>query len=80
LGFTIDAAHLHSAYASLEGGFRLVSLSDGRTRVIGESRYLLNIAPAHYWNLWTTEIVHMIHRRVLEHIKTQAERSPKESI
>ena len=79
-GFTIDAAHLHSAYASLEGGFRLVSLGDGRTRVVGESRYLLNIAPAPYWNLWTKEIVHMIHHRVLQHIKAQAEQSPRESI
>lgn len=76
-GQTIDAAHLHSAYASLEGGFKLVSLPGGRTRLVGESRYLLNIAPAAYWNLWTKEIVHSVHRRVLEHVKTQAERSPR---
>jgi hypothetical protein len=76
-GRTINAAHLHSAYASLEGGFVLVPLSSERTRVIGESRYRLNIAPAAYWNLWTKEIVHMVHRRVLEHVKTEAERSPK---
>lgn len=72
-GKTIDAAHLHSAYASLEGGFRLVPLADGRTKLIGDSRYLLNISPAPYWNLWTKEIVHSVHRRVLEHIKTRAE-------
>jgi hypothetical protein len=76
-GKTIDAAHLHSAYASLEGGFKLEALPGGRTRVIGESRYLLNIAPAAYWNLWTKEIVHSVHRRVLEHIKTRAEAGPK---
>ena len=76
-GKTIDAAHLHSAYASLEGGFKLTTLPDGRTRLVGESRYLLNIAPAAYWNLWTKEIIHSVHRRVLEHVKTQAERSPR---
>jgi len=76
-GRTIDAAHLHSAYASLEGGFKLEALPGGRTRLTGESRYLLNIAPAAYWNLWTKEIVHSVHRRVLEHVKTQAERVPK---
>ena len=76
-GRTIDSAHLHSAYASLEGGFKLESLPSGRTRLVGESRYLLNIAPAAYWNLWTKEIVHSVHRRVLEHIKTQAERTPR---
>jgi hypothetical protein len=77
-GQTVDAAHLHSAYASLEGGFKLETLPDGRTRVIGESRYLLNIAPAAYWNLWTKEIVHCVHRRVLEHVKTRAESRPQD--
>jgi hypothetical protein len=76
-GQTIDAAHLHSAYASLEGGFKLTTLPDGRTRLVGESRYILNIAPASYWNLWTGQIVRMVQRRVLEHVKTQAENGPK---
>ena len=79
-GQTIDTTHIHSAYASLEGGFKLESLPDGRTRLVGESHYLLNIAPASYWNLWTEEIVHMVQRRVLEHVKTRAEagsKSPK---
>ncbi len=76
-GRTIDTAHIHSAYASLEGGFKLTTLPDGRTRLIGESHYLLNIAPASYWNLWTEEIVHMVQRRVLEHVKTRAEAAPK---
>lgn len=76
-GRTIDTTHIHSAYASLEGGFKLEPLADGRTRVVGESRYLLNIAPASYWNLWTVEIVHMVQRRVLEHVKTRAEAGPR---
>ena len=76
-GQTIDAAHLHSAYASLDGGFKLEALPDGRTRVIGESHYLLNLAPASYWNLWTEQIVRMVQRRVLEHVKQQAESGPK---
>ena len=76
-GQTIDTAHLHSAYASLDGGFKLETLPDGRTRVIGESHYLLNLAPAAYWNLWTKEIVHSVQRRVLEHIKTRSESGPK---
>ena len=76
-GQTVDAAHLHSAYASLEGGFKLEALPDGRTRLTGESHYLLNIAPAAYWNLWTKEIVRMVQLRVLEHVKTRAEAPPK---
>jgi hypothetical protein len=76
-GRTIDADHLHSAYASLEGGFKLEPLADGRTRLVGESRYLLNIAPAAYWNLWTEEIVHMVQLRVMEHVKNRAEAGPR---
>ena len=76
-GRTIDSTHLHSAYASLEGGFKLTTLPDGRTKLVGESHYLLNIAPAAYWNLWTKEIVHMVQLRVLEHVKTRAEAGPK---
>jgi len=76
-GRTIDAAHLHSAYASLEGGFKLEPLPGGRTRVVGESHYLLNIAPATYWNLWTGPIVRMVQRRVLEHVKNRAEVAPR---
>jgi hypothetical protein len=76
-GQTIDTTHIHSAYASLDGGFKLTALPDGRTRLVGESHYLLNIAPASYWNLWTEEIVHMVQRRVLEHVKTRAEAGPK---
>jgi hypothetical protein len=76
-GKTIDTTHIHSAYASLDGGFKLTALPDGRTRLVGESHYLLNIAPASYWNLWTEEIVHMVQRRVLEHVKIRAESGPK---
>ncbi|MFZ9412484.1 MAG: hypothetical protein ACO28Z_04915 [Opitutales bacterium] len=76
-GKTIDAAHLHSAYASLDGGFKLEPLPGGRTRLIGESHYLLNLSPASYWNLWTKEIVRMVQGRVLEHVKQQAEKSPQ---
>lgn len=76
-GKTIDSAHLHGAYASLDGGFKLEPLPDGRTRLIGESHYLLNLSPASYWNLWTKEIVRMVQGRVLEHVKQQAERNPQ---
>lgn len=75
-GRTIDAAHLHSTYASLDGGFKLASLPGGRTLLVGESHYLLNLSPASYWNLWTKEIVRMVQFRVLEHVKEQAEKSP----
>jgi hypothetical protein len=29
--------------------------------------------PASYWHLWSDYIIHRIHSRVLEHIRTEAE-------
>lgn len=72
-GRELDAPHLHGTYVGLEGGFRLEALPDGRTRLIGSSRYALNLAPAPYWNLWTREIVSLVHHRVLSHVKAKAE-------
>ena len=72
-GREIDAPHLHGSYASLEGGFRLEPLPGGRTRLVGSSRYLLNLAPASYWNLWTRDIVAQVQLRVMNHVKARAE-------
>jgi hypothetical protein len=72
-GQDLDAPHLHTTYTSLEGGFRLEPLPDGRTRLIGTSRYLLTIAPATYWNLWTRQIVSQVQLRVMNHVKAKAE-------
>ena len=72
-GRELEAAHLHGTYTSLEGGFRLEALTDGRTRLTGNSRYLLTIAPASYWNLWTRHIVGQVQLRVMNHVKAKAE-------
>ncbi len=72
-GQELDGAHLHTTYTSLEGGFRLEALPDGRTRLTGTSRYLLTITPATYWNLWTRHIVGQVQLRVMNHVKAKAE-------
>jgi hypothetical protein len=72
-GRDLDAPHLHSTYASLDGGFRLEALPGGKTRLIGPSHYLLNVAPGFYWNIWTRHIVAQVQLRVMNHVKAQAE-------
>lgn len=72
-GRDLDAAHLHSTYASLDGGFRLEALPGGRTRLVGTSHYLLTVAPSAYWNLWTRHIVAQVQLRVMNHVKAKAE-------
>lgn len=72
-GQELDGAHLHTTYTSLEGGFRLEALPNGQTRLTGNSRYLLTITPASYWNLWTRHIVSQVQLRVMNHVKAKAE-------
>jgi hypothetical protein len=58
---------------SEQGQFLLTALPNGGTRVEGTTWYRDAIWPAAYWRLWSDYVIHRIHLRVLEHIRTQAE-------
>lgn len=73
----ITPPHLERNYMqSRHGQFRLIALPDGRTRLEGTTWYQNYFWPQPYWRLWSDFIVHRIHRRVLEHVKRQAELRP----
>jgi Polyketide cyclase / dehydrase and lipid transport len=65
--------HLDGYYISKEGQFALTQLPGGRTLVVGTSWYQHGLWPAEYWRWWSDTVVHHIHRRVLNHIRTLAE-------
>jgi len=69
----IDAPHLHGYFVSEQGQFLLTALPGGRTRIQGTTWYHNAMWPASYWHLWSDYIIHRIHSRVLEHIRTEAE-------
>jgi hypothetical protein len=69
----VDAPHLHGFMVSERGQFRLIDLGNGRTRLEGTTWYRHGLQPAGYWRLWSDEIIHRIHLRVLEHVKRLAE-------
>ncbi|WP_346318230.1 hypothetical protein [Chitinophaga sp. YIM B06452] len=69
----VNAPHLHDYFVSREGQFKLVELPNGHTLLEGTTWYYHDIKPAFYWRIWSDYIIHKIHRRVLEHIKTNAE-------
>jgi hypothetical protein len=72
--YHIHPAHLDHYLCSHKGEFKLEALPDGRTRLIGTTWYTNRMWPAPYWNLWSDYIIHRIHRRVLTHIRTLAEK------
>ncbi|TWT38049.1 Polyketide cyclase / dehydrase and lipid transport [Posidoniimonas corsicana] len=70
--------HLKGSFSSTRGEFELIPLADGGTRLVGRTWYTLDIAPHVYWRVWTDQIVHQIHLRVLDHIKATVERGEVE--
>ena len=71
--YDIHPNHLHGYWVSKQGQFKLTVLPNGHTLLEGTTWYVNKIKPNFYWTLWSDNIVHKIHNRVLEHIKTQAE-------
>ena len=71
--YDIHPNHLHGYWVSKQGQFKLTKLPNGNTLLEGTTWYYNKIKPGFYWVIWSDYIVHKIHARVLNHIKTQSE-------
>lgn len=69
----VDPPHLHGYLESRQGQFLLIANDDGTTTLEGTTWYTNRLWPQAYWALWSDAIIHRIHGRVLDHIKTLAE-------
>lgn len=69
----IRPPHLEHYLISKQGQFELKALPDGSTLLEGTTWYSNRMWPGSYWRLWSDHIIHRIHQRVLNHIKTLAE-------
>lgn len=63
--------HLQHSFRSVQGEFELIGLENGGTQLIGRTWYVIDMGPRAYWRLWTDQIIHRIHLRVLDHIRQQ---------
>ena len=70
----IRPPHMDGFLRSHQGEFRLTRLPGGRTRLEGTTWYENRMWPEAYWRLWSDNLIHAIHRRVLDAIATRAER------
>lgn len=70
----LEPPHVLGYLEAERGQFLLHELPDGTTVLEGTTWYRHGLRPAAYWRLWSDAIIHTIHRRVLEHIKVEAER------
>jgi hypothetical protein len=71
---SVKAPHLEGYMVSKAGEFRLEELPGGRTRLVGTTHYTMAIYPELYWVVYGEILLHGIHTRVLEHIKSLSER------
>jgi hypothetical protein len=71
----ISPPHLHGFLKSEGGQFLLTPLPNGGTRLEGTTWYQHGLWPETYWRLWSDQIIHQIHMRVLTHIRDEAEKS-----
>lgn len=69
----VHPPHLDGYFRSRRGEFRLTPLPGGGTRLEGHTFYELELFPQLYWHRWADALVHRIHRRVLRHVKAEAE-------
>lgn len=72
--WNVDSPHLHDYFVSVKGQFKLIKLPNGNTLLEGTTWYYHDIKPEFYWQLWSEYIIHKIHYRVLNHIKTNSEK------
>ena len=69
----VHPAHLDGYLESRAGQFRIVPLEGGRTLLEGTTWYHHDLWPAPYWQLWSDQIIHTIHLRVLRQVKQLSE-------
>ena len=67
--------HLDWAVVSHKGEFRLYDLGSGVTELVGTTWYHTVMKPEAYWGRMSDRIIHVIHNRVLRHIKAEVESS-----
>lgn len=70
----IHPPHLDGYFQSKKGQFKLIPIDDTHTILEGATWYQVDIYPQKYWEQWCDYIIHRIHLRVLNHIKSEAEK------
>lgn len=71
--WNVHPPHLDGYFKSYKGQFKLTKISADKTVLEGTTWYKVDIHPEFYWRIWSNFIIHQIHNRVLNHIKTESE-------
>jgi hypothetical protein len=69
----VHPRHLEGYLESKAGQFLLTALDADHTLLEGTTWYHHHLWPASYWQIWSDYIIHIIHLRVLNHVKALSE-------
>jgi hypothetical protein len=72
--------HLDWAVRSIRGQFILNYNDDGSVHLEGTTWFFVKMEPEPYWSWLTSDMIHMIHMRVLNHIKSTSESNANKSV
>lgn len=75
--YDIHPPHLDSAVQSQRGEFLIIDLGNGQVELTGNTWYRIAMEPEPYWGWLSDSMIHLIHKRVLNHIKNQVESQSK---
>ena len=76
----IHPPHLDWAVQSHRGQFQLRDLGDGNVELVGTTWYHTLMDPEPYWGWLSDQMIHLIHLRVLNHIKDTIETDANQSL
>lgn len=69
----VHPPHLDGYFKSYKGQFKLTKINEKQTELEGTTWYKVDLYPVYYWKTWSNFIIHRIHKRVLNHIKSESE-------
>ncbi|MGJ8654398.1 MAG: hypothetical protein ACSHX8_14150 [Opitutaceae bacterium] len=76
---SIHPPHLDWALRSERGQFLLTDLGNGTIQLSGTTWFHVQMEPEPYWGWLSDHIIHLIHKRVLNHIKHTVETTEQQS-
>jgi hypothetical protein len=65
-------SHVTETFDVYEGGFDLVALPGGKTRLTGFTTFRIRMEPEVYWSFWANTVMRAVHLRTMELISSRA--------
>ncbi|MDV6235394.1 hypothetical protein CH379_007110 [Leptospira ellisii] len=69
----VEPKHIRGKIWAKSGEFRLVEISGSKTKLVAATKYVNNLGPKFYWELWENYLMDEMHLHVLNKVKEKLE-------